>query len=81
MYRVDAFDDLLASIEPDEEPTLHFWANTYGADSDECRFMVEAFNREVDGLDDVEIWIHTCWGNPNMQRVIDNDSYRESFEL
>ncbi|HWQ92146.1 MAG TPA: hypothetical protein VN673_10770, partial [Clostridia bacterium] len=26
-------------------------------------------------------WIHTCWGNPNMQRVIDNDSYRESFEL
>ncbi|MCB1259121.1 MAG: sulfatase-like hydrolase/transferase [Acidimicrobiales bacterium] len=24
MYRVDAFDDLLASIEPDEEPTLHF---------------------------------------------------------
>ncbi|HLQ36373.1 MAG TPA: hypothetical protein VK348_01130, partial [Planctomycetota bacterium] len=23
----------------------------------------------------------TCWGNPNMQRVIDNDSYREAFEL
>ena len=64
-----------------EEPTIHFWANTYGADSDEVKFMVDAFNREVDGLDDVEIWIHTCWGNPNMQRVIDNDSYRESFEL
>ncbi len=64
-----------------EEPTLHFWANTYGAESDEVKFMVEAFNREVEGLDDVEIWIHTCWGNPNMQRVIDNDSYRESFEL
>ena len=27
------------------------------------------------------IWIHTCWGNPNMQRVIENTSYRESFEL
>ena len=26
-------------------------------------------------LDDVEVWIHTCWGNPNMQRVIENDSY------
>jgi 5-methyltetrahydropteroyltriglutamate--homocysteine methyltransferase len=64
-----------------EEPTLHFWANTYGAKSDEVKFMVEAFNREVEGLDDVEIWIHTCWGNPNMQRVIDNDSYKESFEL
>ena len=34
--------------------------------------MVEAYNREVQGLDDVEIWIHTCWGNPNMQRVIDD---------
>ena len=43
--------------------------------------MVEAFKREVQGLEDVELWIHTCWGNPNMQRVIDNDSYRESFEL
>ena len=64
-----------------EEPTLHFWANTYGAESDEVKFMVEAFNREVEGLDDVEIWIHTCWGNPNMQRVIENDSYRASFEL
>ena len=64
-----------------EEPTLHFWANTYGADSDECRFMVDAFNREVEGLDDVELWVHTCWGNPNMQRVIDNNSYQASFEL
>lgn len=64
-----------------EEPTLHFWANTYGARSDEVKFMIECYNREVEGLDDVEIWIHTCWGNPNMQRVIENDSYRESFEL
>ncbi len=64
-----------------EEPTLHFWSNTYGRDHENVKFMVEAYNREVQGLDDVEIWIHTCWGNPNMQRVIENDSYRESFEL
>ncbi len=64
-----------------EEPTLHFWANTYGRDHDNLKFMIECFNREVQGLDDVEIWIHTCWGNPNMQRVIENDSYRESFQL
>lgn len=64
-----------------EEPTLHFWANTYGAGSSEVKAMVAAYNREVEGLDDVEIWIHTCWGNPNMQRVIDNDSYRASFDL
>jgi 5-methyltetrahydropteroyltriglutamate--homocysteine methyltransferase len=35
----------------------------------------------VQGLDDVEIWIHTCWGNPNMQRVMEDTSYRASFEL
>ena len=64
-----------------EEPTLHFWANTYGKDHDNVKFMIEAYNREVQGLDDVELWIHTCWGNPNMQRVIENDSYRESFQL
>ncbi|MCG3128414.1 MAG: 2-hydroxypropyl-CoM lyase [Phycisphaerae bacterium] len=64
-----------------EEPTLHFKANTWGADSDEVKFMVECYNREVQGLDDVEIWIHTCWGNPNMQRVIENTSYAASFEL
>ena len=38
--------------------------------------MIEAYNREVQGLDDVEIWIHTCWGNPNMQRVIEDDQLR-----
>lgn len=64
-----------------EEPTLHFWANTYGKDHDNVKFMIECYNREVQGLDDVELWIHTCWGNPNMQRVIENDSYRESFQL
>ena len=64
-----------------EEPTLHFWANTYGHDHENVKFMIKAYNREVQGLDDVEIWIHTCWGNPNMQRVIENDSYRESFQL
>ena len=64
-----------------EEPTIHFWANTYGPDSDEVKFMVEAYNREVQGLENIELWIHTCWGNPNMQRVIDNDSYAASFDL
>ena len=56
-------------------------ANTYGADHENVKFMVECYNREVQGLDDVEIWIHTCWGNPNMQRVMDDTSYAASFEL
>ncbi len=64
-----------------EEPTLHFMANTYGKDHEKVKFMLEAYNREVEGLDDVEIWIHTCWGNPNMQRVIEDTSYAASLEL
>src|SRR5215472_5034179 len=64
-----------------EEPTLHFWANTYGRDHDNVKFMVEAYNREVEGLEDVELWIHTCWGNPNMQRVMEDTSYANSVEI
>ena len=64
-----------------EEPTFHFMANTFGKDHDDVKFMIDAFNREVQGLDDVELWIHTCWGNPNMQRVMENTSYAASIEI
>ena len=43
--------------------------------------MVDAFNHEVEGLDDVELWIHTCWGNPNMQKVYTGESYANSIEI
>jgi 5-methyltetrahydropteroyltriglutamate--homocysteine methyltransferase len=64
-----------------EEPCFHFMANTYGPENEEVRFYLECYNREVQGLEDVEVWIHTCWGNPNMQRVIENDSYAASMEM
>jgi 5-methyltetrahydropteroyltriglutamate--homocysteine methyltransferase len=64
-----------------EEPTFHFMANTYGKNHDELKFMIAAFNREVQGLDDVELWIHTCWGNPCMQRVMEDTSYANSIEI
>lgn len=64
-----------------EEPCLHFMANTFGKDHEDVRHFLACYNREVQGLDDVEIWIHTCWGNPNMQRVIENDSYAASLEM
>ena len=35
----------------------------------------------MDGLDDVELWIHTCWGNPNMQKVYTGESYAHSIEI
>ena len=51
-----------------EEPMLHF-ARRAPRDRGDLDFLVDAFNHEIDGLDDVEVWVHTCWGNPNMQRV------------
>ena len=64
-----------------EEPTLHFMAR-YSPDKKELLdFLVDAFNREVAGLEGVEVWIHTCWGNPNMQKVFSDESYANSMEI
>ena len=64
-----------------EEPTIHFVAAFYPDQTEMLDFLVDAFNHEVDGLDDVELWIHTCWGNPNMQKVYTGESYANSIEI
>jgi 5-methyltetrahydropteroyltriglutamate--homocysteine methyltransferase len=64
-----------------EEPTLHFMARYNSEQKEFIDFLIDAFNREVDGLDDVEVWIHTCWGNPNMQKVFTDESYANSLEI
>jgi len=64
-----------------EEPTLHFMADKFPDGKETVKFMVKALNREIEGLEDVEVWLHTCWGNPNMQRVMEDNSYRNSIEL
>jgi 5-methyltetrahydropteroyltriglutamate--homocysteine methyltransferase len=64
-----------------EEPTIHFTAAFYPDQTEMLDFMVDAFNHEVEGLDDVELWIHTCWGNPNMQKVYTGESYANSIEI
>jgi 5-methyltetrahydropteroyltriglutamate--homocysteine methyltransferase len=56
-----------------EEPNFHFFA--YPADPGAIDFLVDAFNREVEGLDGVEVWVHTCFGNPSMQRVFEDTRY------
>ncbi|NNL87066.1 MAG: hypothetical protein HKP27_15495 [Myxococcales bacterium] len=63
-----------------EDPLIHMIASTKPS-PDFIEFLIEAYNREVEGLDDVEIWLHTCWGNPNMQRAFDDTSYAPSFEI
>ena len=34
----------------------------------DLEFLTEAFNRQLVGVN-AEISVHTCWGNPNQQRV------------
>ena len=62
-----------------EDPLIHLISATKPS-KDYIDFLIEAFNREVEGLEDCEIWVHTCWGNPNMQRVMEDTSYAPSFE-
>lgn len=63
-----------------EEPAIHALAAAQ-PDHPDLEFYIEAFNYEVDGLDDVEIWAHTCWGNPMMQRVYGARSYEPSVAI
>jgi 5-methyltetrahydropteroyltriglutamate--homocysteine methyltransferase len=64
-----------------EEPTIHFTAAYTPEDRETLEFLVEALNHEISGLEDCEVWVHTCWGNPMMQRVYDKTPYREAIEL
>ena len=64
-----------------EEPLLHFIACYQPDRKDFIDFLVEAFNHEVEGLGETEVWVHTCWGNPNMQRAHEDPSYANSIEI
>jgi 5-methyltetrahydropteroyltriglutamate--homocysteine methyltransferase len=59
-----------------EDPLFHFNPGT-----SELDFLIDAFNHEVSGLDGVEVWVHTCWGNPNMQKGARDVSYAPSMEI
>jgi len=64
-----------------EEPAIHSTA-AYTQDPDTLNFLVDLFNRHVEGLDEAEIWIHTCWGNPGAQHCFDPDiSYENSIDI
>ena len=63
-----------------EEPTIHFMACYHPEAKEILNFLTEALNHELSGLEKAEIWIHTCWGNPMMQRVFDKTSYAKALE-
>jgi 5-methyltetrahydropteroyltriglutamate--homocysteine methyltransferase len=64
-----------------EEPAIHSSA-AYGAPAEVLDFLVDLFNHTVEGIDDAEIWIHTCWGNPGAQHCFDPKiSYEPSVDI
>ena len=74
-----AVADAGAEILQVEEPCLHF---VEGSDWEiSLEEYVGAFNREVEGLRDrLEVWCHTCWGNPLAQKIEANYRYRPILE-
>lgn len=60
-----------------EEPHHHYSCLSDPPPSEkEIDFYTRAVNREIEGLNS-EIWVHTCWGNPNQQSIFWE---RPSFE-
>jgi len=51
-----------------EEPPHHMRAQQPECTDADLDFLTETFNRQLTGVN-AEIWVHTCWGNPNQQRV------------
>jgi 5-methyltetrahydropteroyltriglutamate--homocysteine methyltransferase len=49
-----------------EEPQHHIASANGTATDKDLEFFTEAVNREIRGVD-TEVWLHTCWGNPNQQ--------------
>ena len=61
-----------------EEPQHHI-AGAGGASDKDLEFYTESVNREIDGVN-TEIWLHTCWGNPNQQPLHwERPSYERSL--
>ena len=61
-----------------EEPQHHI-GGASGASDRDLEFYTEAVNREIAGVN-TEIWLHTCWGNPNQQPLHwDRPSYERSL--
>jgi 5-methyltetrahydropteroyltriglutamate--homocysteine methyltransferase len=49
-----------------EEPRHHISGVDPGVTDKDLQFFTDAINREIAGVE-TEVWLHTCWGNPNQQ--------------
>jgi 5-methyltetrahydropteroyltriglutamate--homocysteine methyltransferase len=66
-----------------EEPNIHLIGVQRGGTGAglPVEFFVKIFNHTVNGLRDlIEVWCHTCWGNPAQQRLFaTNQSYKDAL--
>jgi 5-methyltetrahydropteroyltriglutamate--homocysteine methyltransferase len=61
-----------------EDPMFHVLQED---DPELVDFLVELFNHQVSGLEEAEIWVHTCFGNPGAQGIARSArSYAASVE-
>ncbi len=62
-----------------EEPPHHVACVVRAPSEKEIDFYTKAINREVKDVK-AEIWVHTCWGNPNQQSLFwERPSYERSL--
>ena len=65
-----------------EEPTSASWPTRTARTPSSVKFIVDAYDPEVEELDDVEISIDAVlFGNPDMQRMMEDASYTQSIEM
>ena len=63
-----------------EDPQIHY-AAYFGQGQDVIDFLVDLLNYIVEGLEETEVWIHTCWGNAGSQGApSDRRRYDESVD-
>ncbi len=62
-----------------EEPRHHMAAIDAGTSDKDLQFFTDAINREIKGVE-TEVWLHTCWGNPNQQPLYwERPSYQRAL--
>jgi 5-methyltetrahydropteroyltriglutamate--homocysteine methyltransferase len=62
-----------------EEPRHHISGADGSASDKDLQFFTDAVNREIRGVQ-TEVWLHTCWGNPNQQPLYwERPSYERSL--
>ncbi|MCI0547034.1 MAG: cobalamin-independent methionine synthase II family protein [Candidatus Rokubacteria bacterium] len=62
-----------------EEPRHHISGADGSATDGDLQFFTDAINREIRGVES-EVWLHTCWGNPNQQPLYwERPSYERSL--